>query len=111
MKLSPRRFPDTITRRRTGAATTNAFGEYVPGMTVETEFRANVQPLGVEDSDLVGGTQLSDRRVVYIPKRDALVAAFDDREADRVLVDGLDFVVTDSWTWRTHTKAHVLREP
>ena len=111
MKLSPRRFPDTIIRRRTGAGSNNAFGEYVPGMTVETEFRATVQPLGVEDSDLVGGTQLSDRRAIYIPKVDALQAAFEDREADRVLVDGLDFVVTDSWTWRTHTKAHVLREP
>ena len=111
MKLSARRFPDTIIRRRTGAATANAFGEYVPGVTVETEFRASVQPLGVEDSDLVGGTQLSDRRAVYVPQRSALQAAFDDREADRVLVDGEDFVVTDSWTWRTHTKAHVLREP
>ena len=111
MKLSPRRFPAIITRRRTGAATTNAFGEHVDGAVTEPEFRASVQPLGVEDSELVGGSQLSDRRAIYIPKVDALQAAFEDREADRVLVDGLDFVVTDSWTWRTHTKAHVLREP
>lgn len=110
MTLSARRFRHVVTRRRTAPDTVNQFGEHVPGALVETAFRASVQPLGVEDSELVGGSQLSDRRVVYIPEPNALAAAFDDAIADRVVFDSVEFVVTDSWSWQDHTKAHVLRE-
>ena len=110
MTLSPRRFRHVVTRRRTAPDSVNDFGEHVSGAVVETAFRASVQPLGVEDSELVGGSQLSERRVIYIPQPNALVAAFDDGAADHVVFDSVDFVVTDSWSWAGHTKAHVLRE-
>ena len=110
MRLAARRFRHVVTRRRTAPGSFDDFGEWVPGAPVDTAFRANVQPLGVEDSELVGGSQLSARLAIYIAEPDALVAAFDDGDADHVLFDGVDFVVTDSWTWPNHTKAHVLRE-
>ena len=107
---SRRRFPDSITRRRMAAGYRDEHGEWVPGGAVDVTFAATVQPLGVADSELVGGAQLSDRRVVYIPEPGALEAAFDEQVADHVIGDGMDFVVTDSWSWRAHTKAHILRE-
>ena len=107
---SRRRFPDTIIRRRIAAGYRDENGEWIPGGAVDVEFAATVQPLGVADSELVGGAQLSDRRAIYIPEPQALEAAFDTQVADHVLIDGQDFVVTDSWSWRNHTKAVVLRE-
>ena len=76
MSLAPRRFPDTITRKRT-APGGFVRGSYQPGATTETELAASVQPLALEDSDLVGGSQLVERLKVYIPEEDALVAAAD----------------------------------
>ena len=107
---SRRRFPDTITRRRMAAGYRDENGEWVPGGAVDVTFAASVQPLGVADSELVGGDQLSDRRAIFIPEPGAVEAAFDAQVADHILIDGIDFVVTDSWSWRAHTKAHVLRE-
>ena len=90
----------------------NDFGEFVPGDVVETAFRANVQPLAIEDTDFVGGSQLSERMKCYIPEPDALVAAFEDRKADYVaLADGRVFVVEESRAWTgSHTRAILLRE-
>ena len=110
MTLSPRRFRHVVTRRRTAPDSVNSFGEHVSGALVETAFRASVQPLGATDAELVGGSQLSDRRVIYIPQPNALVAAFDDGAADYVVFDSVVFIVTDSWSWPGHTKAHILRE-
>lgn len=110
--LSPRRFPETITRRRQGPGRRNDFGEFVPGDVVETAFRASVQPLAIEDTDFVGGSMLSERVKVYIPAPDALVAAFEDRAADRVVLDdGRTFHVEESRSWTgSHTRAILLRE-
>ena len=111
MKLSPRRFPDIITRRRTGAATTNAFGEFVPGAVTESDLRASVQPMTLEDADFAGGVSVSHRLSVYVPAPGALAAAFEDAQADNVVVDGLEYVVEESQSWRgSHTRAVLLRE-
>lgn len=110
MTLAPRRFPDTITRRRQAPGSRNDSGEWVPGATVETELRASVQPLALDDADVVAGSQLVERLRCYVPGADTLLAAFDDREADRVVVDGREFVVERSESWLNHTKATILRQ-
>ncbi|MCY4658613.1 MAG: hypothetical protein OXF93_02190 [Acidobacteria bacterium] len=111
MTLSPRLFPHTITRRRRGADTFNDFGELVPGSVTETTLRASVQPMTLEDSDFAGGVSVSERRSVYVPAAAALSAAFEDRGADVVVVDGDTFIVESSQSWRgSHTRAILLRE-
>ena len=111
MKLSPRRFPDTILRRREVPGM-YVVGEWVPGAVVETGFRASVQPLKVEDVDFEGGAQFSRKLKVYIAQPDALAAAFEDSTADVVVYGGIEYVVTESQSWPgSHTKAVLLREP
>ena len=110
MMLAPRRFPETIVRRRQGAGGYNQFGEFVEGTVVETELRASVQPLLLEDSDIAGGAQLQHRLKVYVPEPNALAAAFEDREADRVVVAGIEYVVEETQSWAaSHTGATILR--
>ena len=145
--LAPRRFPETITRRRQAPGDYDACGEWRPGATIESDLRASVQPLNLGDDELEGGSQLIDRRKVYVPTAPdirlvpnrlrwgndvlqwgddtllfgeraehggdtgpALLAAFDDREADRVLIDGAEFVVVETRNWPTFTRATLLRE-
>lgn len=110
MKLSARRFPHTIVRKRETPGHRNEFGEFVPGAVQETALRANVQPLSLEDEDVIEGSRLDERLKVFVPEPDALVAAFDDRQADAVLVDGVEFTVEKSRSWRgSHTRAILLR--
>ena len=109
--LSPRRFPDSITRKREAPGDYDNDGEYVAGAVTETTLRASVQPLTLEDVDSVDGSRLVNRCKVYVPLPDALRAAADDANADRVVVDGVAFVVEESMSWRrSHTKAVLLRE-
>lgn len=107
--LSLRRFPDTITRWRHASGQYNGDGEYEPGPLTETELRASVQPVTLQDIDSEAGARLQERRKVYVPLPDALRAASDDAVADRVLIGGVAFVVEDSMSWRHHTHAIVLR--
>ena len=110
MKLSPRRFPDTIARLRGSPTERNSAGEYTAGAVVETAFRASVQPLALTDADIAGGVQLSESFKVYIPSPDALVAAVDDSVADRVLWNSKIFSVVESRSWAgSHTRATILR--
>ena len=110
MKISRRRFPHSITRKRQLPGEFNDFGEFVAGATEEVELRANVQPLGNEDEDVLEGSRLDERLKVYVPEPDALVAAFEDRQADQVIVDGNEYVVEKSRSWPgSHTRAVVLR--
>ena len=111
MKLSARRFPQTITRKRQTPGTRNRFGEFVPGEVTTTELRASVQPISLEDEDVLEGSRLLERLKVYVPEPDALIAAFGNRQADKVDVDGgVDFVVEQSKSWRgSHTRAILLR--
>ena len=111
MSLARRRFPDTIRRRREGPGEYGADGEYVPGKVTDTEFRASVQPLALEDTDVASGAILAETIKLYIPAADALAAAFASARADRVvLADGREFVVQESRTWLGHTRATLFRE-
>ena len=110
MKLSARRFPHTITRKRQAAGAFNDFGEFEPGAVEEVELRANVQPISLEEQDAAEGGRLDQRLRVYVPQPDALIAAFEDRQADAVLVDGVEYTVERSRSWRgSHTRATLLR--
>ena len=99
----------TITRRREAPGSYVA-GEWAAGAITETALAASVQPLVLEDSDFVGGAQLSDRRKVFVEGASALVAAFDGANADLVVIDHEVFVVEESMSWPDHTEAVVLRE-
>ena len=110
-KLAPRRFPDRITRLRTLEGGRNKAGEWLPGEVDETELRASVQPVALEDSDIAGGVSVVERIKVYVPEPDSLMAAFDEVEADRVRWQGRDYVVKESRSWtRGHCRAVCLRE-
>ena len=53
----------------------------------------------------------ADDRIETTDDPEPLVAAFDDREADKVLYDGHEFVVVESRTWPgRHCRATLLRE-
>ena len=111
MRLAARRFPDTITRRRRMPGYYHdQTGAYVEGSVEEVDLRASVQPLAIEDSDFVGGALLVERAKVYVPEPDALVAAFDQSVADEVLIGTKTYVVEESRSWPSHTRATVLRE-
>lgn len=111
MTLSIRRFPQTITRRRQAPGVFDSFGEFQPGATTETDFRASVQPLSIEDKDLEEGARLSEKMKVYLPNENALLAAFDDRGADRVVYNGIEYIVEESRSWPGgHTRATIIRE-
>ena len=111
MRLSARRFPDRIVRRRHGSDTVNEYGEPVPGPVRLTEHRASVQPITNEDLDLVEGNRLLERWTVYVPEPEALVAARESAPADMVTLAGRgDFVVERSILWPKYTKATLLRE-
>ena len=111
MKLSARRFPHSITRRRQAAGDFNEFGEFVPGTVEEVTLRASVQPLENEDEDVVEGSRIDERIKVFVPQADALVAAYRDRQGDLVLVDGVEFAVVQARNWRgSHTRAICQRQ-
>ena len=88
-------------------------GEWVPGATTDVELRASVQPLALEDADLAGGVQLRQRLKCYVlPRRErvGLAAAFEQAGADKVIWQGATYVVEESRTWSTFTRATLLRE-
>ncbi len=109
------KYPDTIVRRRQTPGMRDMFGNYVEGTVVETEFRANIQPLGLEDVDLFegGGCQYPHRLKVFVPVVGALSAAFEDSNVDTVLIGtspALEYVVQESMTWR-RLSASMLKVP
>ena len=112
MRLTARRFPDTITRRRSpGTGSFNQYDEYTSDPPVETELRASVQPLLLEDEDTAAGVRFSNKFKVFIPEPDALAAAFEESVADKVVYDGMEYVVSESASWSgSHTQAVILRE-
>ena len=82
--IDPRRFPHTITRKRTGPTTFNFFNEPVPGAVVETDLRASVQPISLRDLPSEAGQQFQGILLAFVPDGQAgetgaaLVGAFDD---------------------------------
>ena len=106
-----RRFRDTITRRRAGIGVYDRYGDFQEGASTDLDMRASVQPIALEDSDLVSGAQLQERLKVYLPASEGdLRAAFDDRLADQVVYKGKVYVVEESRTWPKFTRATILRE-
>ncbi len=100
-----------MTRLRRGEGRRDRSGAWIPGEEVETGFRANVQPVALEDADEEGGARLSEKIKVYIPEEDSLLAAFDEVEADRVRWRGQTYVVERSMSWTaSHCRAICLRE-
>ena len=111
MRLAVRRFPDEIRRLRASASSQDDYGRRIDPTVMEETFRASVQPISLEDVNFEGGSQLKDRMVCYVPEPDALLAARDDAEADRVLLEsGREYVVASSESWPGHTKAVLLSE-
>ena len=76
MRLSARRFPDTIVRRRELPGVRNSFGEWVAGQTMDEELRASVQPLALADAELEAGNQLVHRLKLFVlPRREKISTA------------------------------------
>ena len=44
----------------------NSFGEWIPGAVVEATLQASVQPLKLQDSEMVGGDQLVNRLKAFV---------------------------------------------
>ena len=111
-RLATRRFRDTITRRRRSPVDYDRYGDRVDAYMVETELRCAVQPIALEDSDLVSGAQLRERLKIYVPASSGdLRAASDDLgEADKVVYRDRVYVVEESRTWPRFTRATILRE-
>ena len=111
MRLAVRRFPDTIRRLRATASSQDDYGRPHRPYCHRSDFPASVQPISLEDVNFEGGSQLKDRMVCYVPEPGALLAARDDAEADRVLLEsGREYVVASSESWPGHTKAVLLSE-
>ena len=110
MNLSFRRFPDTITRRRSGPPFQDDYGRKIEPQVTELEMAASVQPLALEDSDFAGGAQLVERLKVYVPSSEGdLRAAADDGLADEVVYRGQVYAVEESRTWPKFTRAMLIR--
>ncbi len=112
MRLSRRRFPDTITRIRTTGRRVE--GVWVDDPPVETTHRASVQPVELESVPEREGDRPIERLKVYVPEADALRAANDDGPADRVRWFNREYTVERSENWSNgprlrHTRAVLLR--
>ena len=102
--------------RRRAAPGAYRDGIWVPGRITEATLLASVQPVGLEDVDGVAGAQFSDRRRIFVGLLDdaagpPLVAAYEGRGGDVVVIDGADFKVESAMLWPSHVEAVVLREP
>ena len=110
MSLSFRRFPDTITRRRSSGPYQDDYGRKIDPQVTELEMACSVQPLALEDSDFAGGAQLVERLKCYIPSTEGdLQAAVDDGLADEVVYRGEVYAVEESRTWPKYTRAMLIR--
>ena len=111
--LSPRRFPDTVTRLRAGPATyDNVADEHLPGPVVETTLRASVQAVNLADLPDEAGLQLTERLTVYVGHSGALLGAQDTGVADRIRYGGAVYEVETSVSWPgRYTRADVIRTP
>ena len=66
-RLSLRRFPHEIVRRRQAPGQFNRAGEFVPGAVTEAILPASIQPAKLEDLDLPEGSRYSERLAVFVP--------------------------------------------
>ena len=65
--INPRRYPHAITRKRSGPPSRNFFNELVPGPIVETDLRASVQPVRLQDVPTEGGQQYQGHLLAFVP--------------------------------------------
>ena len=111
-RLSLRRFPDRIVRIRTTGRRVD--GLWQDDDPAETTHRASVQPIEIESLPEVSGERPIERVKVFIPEPDALRAANDDGEADRVRWFNREYTVERSEDWgngpkQRFTQAVLLR--
>ena len=66
-RIPLRRFHQEVVRRRQGPGGRDDVGEYQEGPLVRTILPALVQPISLEDNNLVGGVQLSERLTIHVP--------------------------------------------
>ena len=108
MRLSLRRFPDTITRVRTTGRRVN--GLWVDNPPVETTHRASVQPISLEDEVERDGARLTERVRAYVPEESVLRAADDEQPTDEVTWFKRRYKVERSESWGKYTQAVLFRE-
>ena len=66
-RLSLRRFPSVIVRRRQGPGGVSHYGEFAPGPITRTALPALIQPIKLEDNDQEGGVHVLRRTKVFVP--------------------------------------------
>ncbi len=66
-RLSLRRFPHEVVRRRQAPGMFRRDGTFEPGAVTEAILPASIQPAKLEDLDLPEGTRYSERLTVYVP--------------------------------------------
>ena len=117
MRLSGRRFPDSITRQREGPGHFNDHGEFVPGMTLVHAFKANVQPLSLTDDLLSEGARIMSQIKLYVPIDESrpgetpLRAAATTANPDMVTWRSATYRVEESWFWGDHVRATATLVP
>ena len=67
MNLFAARWPHNVVRRRQEPGRRNDLGEWEPGQIVRSILPAMTQPASLQDVNLEGGVQLSERLRVYVP--------------------------------------------
>ena len=66
-RLSLRRFPREIVRRRQASGYRDENGRFVPGRTEEAVLPASVQPISLDADIVPAGARLSERLVALVP--------------------------------------------
>ncbi len=112
MRLSLRRFPDTITRIRTSGRRVD--GLWQNDLPQESQHRCSVQPVELESEPEREGDRVVERVKVFVPEPDALRAANDTGPADEVRWFNRMYMVEHSEDWgngprQRYTQAVLLR--
>lgn len=140
MRLSPRRFPDRIIRRRRDAGTRSKKGRWVEGDAQEVELICSLQWASRDESVERFGTRPDERIIVFVPEPPhrrvrgfagafsmafarsglvipLLIAEADESAPDEVQIVGDPhqtyplFIVAESRTWPgSHTRSVLERK-
>ena len=116
-RLSGRRFRDNVIRKREMPGDFNDFGEFVPGVTLTHNFKANVQPLSLTDDILSEGARIMSQIKLYVPIDESrpgetpLRAAATTANPDTVIWRANTYTVQESWFWGDHVRATAILVP
>ena len=102
-----RRYPDTITRRRTRPGMRDSTGVWIPGAVDEEEFSASVQPGALKRVQNIEGVAIEGMLRCYIPQAGALEPRRSSADADIVIYDGGEYLVEKVEFWPNHTAAEM----